>query len=419
VCIDRFAHDDGNVAKVIELGSIAEILAMIKESGEDPLIARPAFGALATLAKHKEARDAINDANGEAVTREWLNYNLGDEALEAAAVSALELLAALCGDELTGDALCDSLRSSGDMDKILAAVFDGSRNASPDLVAAALELGAVVSPDLEKGIMDTFVDTGRIRKLVEMFDAAGAAGTEGALHGTGDEHKNLARRVITLHNNLRRADLHDQVEAEGLARLIDELVALHPSLAGLIDGKQPKRMLADALRNLDARLEGDDGGVANLAGMEADVGEVNSCMLMEDALDNTNGQWALASLTDSLTKLKELPKPWKQKDPAAALVVDGLATLLGWDNGVKTDTRKRMADEFTIRDADGSGGLSFSELDTFFPEGMADADKKAVFDEHVDVPGAAEVSFSGAREMVSGMEKFLLPLHCTRILLTV
>ena len=337
VCIDRFAHDDSNIGKVVSMGTIPEILAMIKESGDDPLIARPAFGALATLAKHQAACDAINAAYGADVTRDWLTYNLGDEKQEAAAVSALELLAALGADEKAGAALCADLRDTGALDNILAAIFESSRKPPPNLIAAALALAAVCTPDQEN-LMSTFVDTGRLRKLVDMYDTFGRDGDLAApLHGTNAECKNLARNVITLHNNLRRADLHDEVEAEGIARLIDEIVALHPSLAGLIDGKQPNRMLADALRNLDARVQdSDDGGAANLDGLYKDVLEVNNCMAMEDALDETNGPWALASFSDALGKLKDVQKAFKKKDPEASLIIDGLNSLMVWDSDTAT-----------------------------------------------------------------------------------
>ena len=401
VCVDRLLQDDANIAQVVASGTAAEIIKMIQENGDDVEIARPGFSALATLATHKAGADAIRAANGAEAAREWLNYNLSDEAHEAGAVGALKLLSVLCADEVSGAALVAELRGSGALDTILAEVFESARKPTPGLISAALNLAAISGADKDS-LEVTFCDTGRLRKLVEMYDTYGRTGdTAMALHGDSRVCKNLARSVIVLHNKLRRAELHQPVEVEGIARLIDELCESLPELAGLVDGKEPKTMLEESLRVLDLRLtEDDDGGAANLDGLFTDLESIIKCLTMEGALDNMNGQWALATFTDTLMKLKEVDADIEEKDPESALVMEGLELLLSWDNTATATMRKQASDLFSLLEAD-EISISFGAISNIFPVTMSNDDRQAVFDDFKGEDG--KLAAADAQDLVEAL----------------
>jgi hypothetical protein len=401
VCVDRLSLDDANIALVAASGTAAEIIKMIQENGDDIEISRPGFSALATLATHKVGADAIRAANGAAAAREWLNYNLSDEAHEAGAVGALKLLSVLCADELGGAALIAELQESGALNTIMAEVFESARKPTPGLISAALNLAAISGAGKES-LEVTFIDTGRLRKLVEMYDAYGRTGdTAMALHGDSRVCKNLARSVIVLHNNLRRAELHQPVEVEGVARLIDELCEALPELAGLVDGKEPKTMLEESLRVLDLRLtEDDDGGAANLDGLFTDLESIVKCLTMEGALDNMNGQWALATFTDTLMKLKEVDADIEDKDPESALVMEGLELLLSWDNTVTATMRKQAGDQYSQLEGD-EISISFDAISNIFPVTMSNDDRSAMFDDFKGEDG--KLAAADAHELVGAL----------------
>ena len=401
-CIDRLAGDNANVGAVLESGTVTEILNIIKEKGDDPDVARPGFSALATLAKDEVSMKAIFAAGGADVAREWLAYNLGDESQEAGAVAAIELLALLCSDEENGAALVADLNASGAMNSFLAEVFESTRNPSAGLISAALGLAGVAMTDKDE-LVATFVDTGRLRKLVDMYDTYGATGSNtSSLHGISADCDSLARRVIDLHNSMRRNELHEQCESEGMARLIDDIIGVRPAFAGLVDGKEPKLMLEDALRNIDSRLaDGDDGGVENLDGLYTDLEKLNTCLSMEGALDASNSQWALAAYTDTLQKLRDVDADEADKDHESALCFEGLACLMEYDDNCVAGLRKGMHERLAANGTTGGDTLSFSDIASLFPESMSEEEAKALFAEFAGDGGA--LIPDAAMEMVSAL----------------
>jgi hypothetical protein len=402
-CIDRLAHDSENIPQILASGSIADIINIIKEKGGDTNIARPAFGALTTLAKERESADEIRSLLGADCALEWLKFNLSDSGKESAAVNALEFISALCADDIHGEALCKRLRDTGELHDVFAETFESARKPTPTLMTAALTLSGIAVTERED--LENFkVDTGRLRKLVEMFDTYGCAGNDATpLHGTGERYKALARSVIIQHNNLYRADLHAPCEAEGIVRLIEELIEEHPPLAGMVLGMEPDKLLEKALRHLDARFEdGDDDGVDNIDGFCADLDEICRCLAMEGALNHMNAQWTLATLTDSLTKLKALDTDAADSDAVSSLVADALFPLMSWGKSAETVIYEEITNKFSETKRT---SLSFDELSGSFPEKMSTDDLMATFDEIKNEHG--ELNLTDAQHFVDAVS---LPL---------